>query len=148
MGKVSTSKKRSPPKMTTNQASLPSYRMNDKDTSDFKKWSPVELAEFLKKASLGDYAEAFINHKISGRLASQLTDQDLKDMGIHIVGDRLRLKIIIQSLGMQARYDNRVKVWWEGTENLYFSHGQKMCYTCAGCCPDGGPSRVQINVLV
>jgi hypothetical protein len=100
-------------------------------------WTANDVADFLKKAKLGAYSEVVLKHKISGRLLHLLTDNDLKDMGISIVGDRLRVKALIDTLGRKHRITNRTKVWWEGEERLYFSDGQKCCSTCAGICPDG-----------
>ena len=118
-------------------ASHQSYRLDADDMHDFNHWTPQQFAEFLKKAHLGDYSEVVIKHRISGRLAPLLTDQDLKDMGIFIVGDRLRIKAVIQALGRQVRYDTRTKVLWEGVEKLYFSDAEQCCCTCGGFCPDG-----------
>jgi hypothetical protein len=103
----------------------------------FMEWTPDQVAVFLKKAGLGGYGEVFQNHKISGRLLHLLTDQDLKDMGIKLVGDKLRIKTVIQALERKQRYAKRTKVWWEGTERLYFSKAEKNCVTCCGICPDG-----------
>jgi hypothetical protein len=116
-----------------------SYRLseNEADTADFEQWSAQDFASFLKKAGMADYGEVFLKHKISGRLAPLLKDMDLKEMGITIVGDRLRLKAIIQSLGRKKRYNTRTKIWWEGTEQLYFSDAERCLGTCGGCCPDG-----------
>jgi hypothetical protein len=117
-----------------------SYRISNENSDDIEnwsKWSPERLSGFLKKAGLGDYGEMFINHKISGRLAPCLTDADLKEMGVSIVGDRLRLKAVAAALGQKARYETRTKTWWEGTEQLYFSDVQKWICTCGGLFPDG-----------
>ena len=111
--------------------------MQDGETENFDKWSTDELVGFLHKAQLGDYGEAFKRHKISGRLAPLLSDNDLIEMGVSLVGDRLRIKSLILSLGRQAKYNHRTKTWWEGTELLYFSEAEKNCMTCAGFCPDG-----------
>jgi hypothetical protein len=118
-----------------------SYRLdhvnNGGDTTNFDKWTPQELVIFLKKAGLADYGEVFLKHRISGRLAPLLTDANLKEMGIFIVGDRLRIMAVIHALGRKVRYDHRTKIWWEGTERLYFSDIEKGFWTCGGCCPDG-----------
>jgi hypothetical protein len=126
--------------------SHPSYRI-DKDTeidvSDFDQWTPEQFGNFLSKAGLGDYFGVFIKHKISGRLAPLLTDKDLTDMGILIVGDRLRCKAVIQSLNRKVKYDNRTKVWWEDKERLYFSDCEQCFWTCAGFFPDGRLTNIR-----
>mmetsp|Transcript_2729 Transcript_2729/g.3885 ORF Transcript_2729/g.3885 Transcript_2729/m.3885 type:complete len:231 (+) Transcript_2729:60-752(+) len=124
-----------------------SYRISNDNLDDIENWatwSPERLCGFLKKAGLGDYGEIFINHKISGRLAPLLSDADLKEMGVSIVGDRLRLKAVIGALGTRARYEKRTKTWWEGKEQLYFSDAQQCLCTCAGCCPDD-PSTYKLT---
>jgi len=101
----------------------------------FMEWEPMDVANFLETAKLGDYDEVILKHKISGRLLHLLTDQDLKDMGLHIVGDRLRIKALIDTLGRKHRYNKRMKVWWEGTEQLYWTSVDQMCLTCCYLCP-------------
>jgi hypothetical protein len=61
----------------------PSYRLekNNKDAEGFEEWDAQKLAEYFKKAGVGEYGEMFITHKITGRLAPLLTDLDLKEMG-------------------------------------------------------------------
>ena len=46
----------------------------------------------------------------NGKIAPQLTDEDLKDMGIKIVGDRCRMRHLIKSFGRKARQIQRTKV--------------------------------------
>jgi hypothetical protein len=106
----------------------------------YLEWTADDVADFLKKAKLGAYSEMVLKHKVSGRLLHLLTDTDLKEMGVFIVGDRLRIKSLIDTLGRKHRITKRTKVWWEGEERLYFSGGEKCCSTCAGVCPDGRSS--------
>ena len=112
--------------------------------TDFDNWDENELANFLRKAKLGDYSEMFITHKISGRLAPLLTDAQLKEMGVSIVGDRLRIKSLIQNMKWKIRYNTRSKILWEGTERLYFSDASKLCWTCCGIFPDD-PSTYKLT---
>ena len=117
-----------------------SYRLTEDkldDVKDFESWTAPRMADYLKKAGLGEYGEIFINHKITGRLSPLLTDADLKEMGISIIGDRLRIKALILALGRKVRYDTRTKVIWEGEERLYFSDLEKVLHTCCGLFPDG-----------
>jgi hypothetical protein len=137
-------------KLTTN-ATGTSYRIdsaNPKDIVDYEKWTPQQIANFLTKAGLGQYQENIIRHKISGRLAPLLTHDLLKEMGVHIVGDRLRIMAIVQALGHKARYDQRTKTFWEGTEQLYFTSLEQFCCTACGCCPaDPSTYRLTSNHL-
>eukprot|EP00980_Cylindrotheca_fusiformis_P010868 scaffold2466_cov120-Cylindrotheca_fusiformis.AAC.4 len=114
------------------------------ELDNYQEWTPQDVAGFLRKSGLGDYSEVFLKHKISGRLIHLLTENDLKDMGINIVGDRLRIKSLTNALGKKKRYDRRAKVWWEGTERIYFSDAQKCCCTFGGCCPED-PSTYKLT---
>eukprot|EP00980_Cylindrotheca_fusiformis_P010869 scaffold2466_cov120-Cylindrotheca_fusiformis.AAC.5 len=114
------------------------------ELENYQEWTPQDVAEYLKDSNLGAYSEAFLKHKISGRLLHLLTDSDLKDMGISIVGDRLRIKSLTGALGKKQRYDRRAKVWWEGTERLYFSDCEGCCMTLGGCCPED-PSTYKLT---
>ena len=118
----------------------PSYRLhegNKEDTAGFEEWNSKQLADYLTKAGLGEYSEMFIVHKITGRLAPLLSDLDLKEMGISIVGDRLRVKSLILTLGRSVRYNTRTRTIWEATERLYFSNAEQCFWTCGGAFPDG-----------
>ena len=123
-----------------------SVRLDERaeDFDGYQDWSPNDVAEFFKKNNLGDYSEAFQHHKVSGRLLPLLTDQDLRDIGIEIVGDKLRIKALIKTLGIKHRYTKRTKIWWEGTEQLYYSNCEKNFWTCCGCFPDD-PSTYKLT---
>jgi hypothetical protein len=118
----------------------PSYRLhegNKDDTSGFEEWDSKQLAAYLAKAGLGEYSEMFIGHKVTGRLAPLLSDLDLKEMGMSIIGDRLRMKSLILTLGRSVRYNTRTKTIWEATERIYFSDAEQCFWTCCGLFPDG-----------
>jgi len=124
--------------------STKNLKKSENELENFMDWTPKDVAAFLKKADLGDYSECFIKHNVSGSLLHLLKDEDLKDMGIKIVGDRLRLKAFIDILGRKNRSNKRTKVWWEGTERLYLSCADKACSTCCFLCPDD-PSTYKLT---
>lgn len=101
-------------------------------------WSSRELAKHLSENGLGDYAGKIMAHKINGKLVNYLGDEDLREMGITIVGDRLRFKQCLLSLQRKTKYNlnTRNKAIWEGTERRYYSTGEQNCYTCYGIMPD------------
>jgi uncharacterized protein with von Willebrand factor type A (vWA) domain len=76
----------------------------------YESWGPHELADYFENCGLADYREVLIYHKITGKIAPNLTDDDLKDMGIKIVGDRCRFRHILKSLGRKSRQMQREKV--------------------------------------
>lgn len=58
----------------------------------------MDIAEWLESLGLGEYAPAFAENRIGADLLPELTDQDLRDLGITALGDRKRLLAAIASL--------------------------------------------------
>ena len=57
-----------------------------------------EIADWLQKLGLGQYAHRFVENDIDFRVLPDLTDQDLKDLGVTSLGHRrLLLRAIIES---------------------------------------------------
>lgn len=101
-----------------------------------EKWTPNDVADYFESEGLSDYRELLTHHKISGIVAPQLTDADLKDVGIDIVGDRCRFRHVIKSMSRRARAIQRNKVIWEGKERLWFDKCEGCVNTCGGFCPE------------
>jgi len=68
-------------------------------------------------------------------IAPLLQDSDLHDMGIDVVGDRLRFKLCLKELSRAHRFHKRVEALWQGVEQLFFSDFERGCFTCGGLCP-------------
>src|SRR6516165_9718347 len=63
-----------------------------------------QIADWLKKLGMSEYAERFAENRIDVSVLPDLTDQDLKDLGV-VLGDRrkiLRAIAELQSTGMAA----------------------------------------------
>lgn len=107
------------------------------DSSHWSKWTSIELAKYLKThGGLDDkYTELFINNNINGAIAPSLTDENLKEMGIKIVGDRIRIQQVLQQLKSSKQREEREQVIWTGKEMLFQSWFHGCCATCCGCCP-------------
>ena len=58
-----------------------------------------EIADWLKKLGLGQYAQRFAENDISFSILSDLTDQDLEKIGVASLGHRRQLLRAIASLG-------------------------------------------------
>ena len=112
----------------------------------YENWNARKLADYVEKAGLKSYASMIITHKITGKVAPLLTDADLKEMGMTVVGDRLRFKSLILQLGRKARYTARDKPIWRGEEQRYFSMAEKEFFTCFGLFPDGKTALVDFLV--
>ena len=59
---------------------------------------PDDVARWLEQLGLGEYAVAFAENRIDSGLLTRLTNDDLKDIGITVVGDRRRLLDAIATL--------------------------------------------------
>jgi hypothetical protein len=57
-----------------------------------------QIADWLKKLGMAEYAEGFAQNKIDISVLPDLTEQHLKDLGIAL-GDRLKLLRAIRELG-------------------------------------------------
>jgi hypothetical protein len=105
------------------------------DVENFEAWSAEDLAQYLKSQDLGDYYEMIVKHKVTGKIAPTLSENDLKEMGISSIGDRKLLQLAINDLKKAARKKDREKVIWEGEEILWFSCWDACMGSCCGCCP-------------
>eukprot|EP00193_Tetraselmis_chui_P020477 CAMPEP_0177777058 /NCGR_PEP_ID=MMETSP0491_2-20121128/15071_1 /TAXON_ID=63592 /ORGANISM="Tetraselmis chuii, Strain PLY429" /LENGTH=242 /DNA_ID=CAMNT_0019295945 /DNA_START=361 /DNA_END=1089 /DNA_ORIENTATION=- len=97
--------------------------------------SPSEVATWLEEQGLGHLAPSFKHHKIRGKYLVTLTRDDLKDMGIELVGDQ---KAIMDELSQLKRAVVRVlrdQILWTGREQLFDNCCQKAMGTCCGLCP-------------
>ena len=113
---------------------------DDETLADYANWDVKKLGVFFRKRGLGEYESVLELHKITGQLAPQLTDADLKEMGIKLVGDRLMFKHYLNSLSRRAHFNKRIESLWEGDERLFFSDCERTCFTLCGCCPVDPPT--------
>ncbi len=52
---------------------------------------PIEITEWLRELGLEQYAPAFRDNAIDHRILPKLTAEDLKDLGVTLVGHRRQL---------------------------------------------------------
>jgi class 3 adenylate cyclase len=62
----------------------------------------MDIAAWLGGLGLGQYAQAFRDNEIDDRVLPSLTAEDLKDLGVNLVGHRRRLLDAIAGLGTSA----------------------------------------------
>jgi hypothetical protein len=62
----------------------------------------MDIAAWLKELGLGQYASAFADNDIDFAVLVQLTDADLKELGISSLGHRKRLLAAIAEKGSAA----------------------------------------------
>jgi len=58
----------------------------------------VDVADWLQALGFGEYASSFVENKIDAAVLRQLTDDDLKALGVTALGDRKRLLAAIATL--------------------------------------------------
>src|SRR5947209_6317097 len=64
----------------------------------------MDVANWLRKLGLERYESAFRENKIDGDVLPRLTAEDLKDLGVSLVGDRRRLLDAIAALHAEAAF--------------------------------------------
>ena len=70
------------------------------------RWAAMDqIAEWLAKLGMSEYAERFAENRIDFAVLPDLTDQDLKDIGV-VLGDRRKILRAI------ARLDARRRQWF------------------------------------
>jgi len=57
-----------------------------------------QIADWLEKLGLGQYAPRFAENDINFAILSDLTDQDLKELGVSSLGHRRQLLRVIAEL--------------------------------------------------
>ena len=78
----------------------------------------MDVADWLSKLGLEQYEPAFRANEIDAELLPRLTAEDLKDLGVSLVGHRRRLLDAIAALGTPAggpfSFPPRLRgrVWW------------------------------------
>ena len=68
--------------------------------------------------------------------ATLLSDDDLKEMGVNVVGDRLMIKHSLKDLKRTSRFNKRMEAIWEGTEQIFFNDSEQSAmvrYMECGC---------------
>ena len=65
-------------------------------------WTVKDVCKVLKAVSLGEYIELFVEHRVQGDVIFSLTEENLKEMGVDKVGDRLLITDITQTLYEQV----------------------------------------------
>src|SRR6516165_3964695 len=61
-----------------------------------------QIADWLKELGMSEYSERFVENHIDLRIPRELTDQDLKDLGVASLGHRRRMLVAIRELGGSA----------------------------------------------
>ena len=66
--------------------------------------TPHQITDWLEKLGLGQYAQQFVENEITHSILSDLTDADLKELGVSALGHRrLLLRAIAELDGVEKR---------------------------------------------
>src|SRR5580698_5412649 len=63
----------------------------------------IDVANWLRQLGLEQYGPAFLENRVEADVLWSLTQEDLRDLGVTLVGDRRRLLNAIAALGAEAR---------------------------------------------
>jgi SAM domain (Sterile alpha motif)/Adenylate and Guanylate cyclase catalytic domain len=63
---------------------------------------PQPISEWLEKLGMSEYAQIFVENRIDFSVLPDLTDQDLKDLGV-VLGDRRKILRAIAELGDRGK---------------------------------------------
>jgi class 3 adenylate cyclase len=61
-----------------------------------------QIADWLKQLGMSEYTQRFVENHIDESIIRELTDQDLKDLGVGSLGHRRKLLRAIRELGETA----------------------------------------------
>ena len=64
----------------------------------------MDIGEWLRSIDLGQYEATFRDNEIDDEIVRSLTADDLKDLGVALVGHRRRILTAIAELSAPARY--------------------------------------------
>lgn len=103
-------------------------------------WSVMEVCQlFLRPLGLKHLQQTFVDHKVTGHVLLTLDKNDLREMHIHAVGDRVYIDRSLVDLKKHARKIERERTLWEGelpAGPLQYYQGfcHMLRYKCCGCC--------------
>jgi len=101
----------------------------------FNTWGTAEVAQFLDEHNLSAYKDNFIENDILGKHLPLLNKQELKDLGVKPLGDRLALTKEIQGLALREKLQKRKEKIAEAEEAWDGNWTNQFCFTCCGLFP-------------
>jgi len=102
----------------------------DLDAQQVATWTPEDVINFfVEKVGLGYLNEAFLANKITGRALMLLTEDHLKEMGVHAIGDRVYLIDMIGLLKKKKKELETSATLWSGeTPATGFAYSKGCCH--------------------
>eukprot|EP00039_Didymoeca_costata_P019251 m.336798 g.336798 ORF g.336798 m.336798 type:complete len:303 (-) comp17964_c0_seq1:2076-2984(-) len=107
-----------------------------------REWTVDDVCQkFLLPIGMGKLQPIFSYHKISGNVLSRLEKEDLKDMQVLSVGDRVFLSTMLKELRLSYKRHLREEIVWNGMVpppkgGLQYFPDVRTClsYKCCPCC--------------
>ena len=72
--------------------------------------SVSDIADILKEIDLYKYSNCIIEHKISGKVLPLLKEEHIKEVGISIVGHRLKFLKLVNRLTKKGHFDKKENI--------------------------------------
>jgi SAM domain (Sterile alpha motif) len=70
-----------------------------------------QIADWLEKLGMSEYAERFVENGIDFSVLPDLTDQDLKEIGV-ILGQRRKILRAISNASASPNCQDSIRQWW------------------------------------
>ena len=123
-----------------------------------KDWDVTQTRDYIAKLGFADIAKNFQAHKIDGKLLAFVGKQELIQMGVLVVGDRLLFYKEVMRIQRMAKQYERQEVIWTGEEykqyathishipHMKSAHIVSADFPRLGCVSSGtAPARVAIT---
>jgi len=103
----------------------------------YQQWSPQDVANYFSGKGYKEYANLFVEQRLTGERVVILGPTDLLDMGIDRIGDRLGIQQELRAIKATARGVSRKQVITQHTEAFHGSVSEQWFRdNCCACfCP-------------
>merc|ERR1719277_297504 len=117
-----------PPQAQTQDESKPS----DEEVDSLEDMTPEDVAKYFEKRGFGEHGAVWVHHRVNGERLILLTTDDVKQLGITSIGDRMGIQRELDLLKLAATRKMRNKTIVEHHEAYDGSDFEKSFYTCFG----------------
>eukprot|EP00466_Bigelowiella_natans_P008376 jgi/Bigna1/78726/fgenesh1_pg.56_\ len=112
---------------------------------EMEKWDVKQTGEYISSLGFKDISEIFMAHKIDGSLLPTIGKAEMKEMGVKVLGDRLKFLKINNKNRVMARRVWRDTVIWEGQEFREGPCGDMLPFGFPYCCWTGVPDKYKVT---
>jgi len=107
----------------------------DEELDSLPEMTPEDVAKYFEKRGFGEHGDVWVNHRVNGQRVILLTVQDVKDLGITSIGDRMGIQRELDLLRLAATRKMRNNTIAQHKEAYDGSDCEKAFYTCFGLFP-------------